>query len=429
MPTTTKRVVFVYLPDSPVAVPAGNLALEEEGRDSVGCSFGYGARYLQRPNAIPVDPVSLPLSCEPGNLKLYEPTTKPPFFGAIRDAAPDFWGRRVIDAKLKVPADSLPESRYLTEAGTHRFGALDFRQNPADPEQVGQLPPVMSLEHLLEAADRIQLGEPVPAHLDAIFGVGSMGGARPKALVERNGVQYLAKFPAKKDTFDVPRVERAVLELARQAHLNVPETDLVPLIDGRAIMLIRRFDRTALPDGSYARTHCVSALTLTGKYEDESLGSPYAELADLLGTYGANHCIGTDREELFRRIVFSILVSNDDDHLRNHAFCWQPTGGWSLSPLYDVVPRPQIAQERLLHMGVGPQGRTATLDNLFQEYGRYGLDRRRAYEVMDDVCRTVRAWKTVFDQCHVPEAEMLKVESAFRKPREVGMDLVARQVA
>lgn len=424
---TTKRIVFMFLPEGG-AVPAGALTLEEEGLTSTRSTFGYGARYLQRPNAIPIDPLSLPLACQPGHQKLYEPANDRPIFGAIRDAAPDFWGRRVIEAKLKVPANSLPESVYLQEAGTHRFGALDFRTTATDTEQPGQLPPIMSLEHLLDAADRIQAGEPVPAHLEAIFAVGSMGGARPKALVERDGVQYLAKFPAKNDPFDVPRVERAVLELARRAELDVPETDLVELPDGRAVMLIRRFDRQLLPNGSQARIHCISALTLTGKTEDESLGSPYAELADLLGIYGADGEIAGNRAELFKRIAFSILVSNDDDHLRNHAFCWNAQRkGWVLSPLYDVVPQPRLAKERQLHMGVGPQGRLATLDNLYQEHGRYGLDRQTAFELIDQVGQVTRAWKMVFDEYHVPEAQMLKVESAFRKPRDAGLDIVEKQ--
>lgn len=117
----------MYLPNSVHAVPAGELTLLEEGPRPIGSTFGYGARYLKRADAVPVDPFSLPLSSAPGSQALYEPGGGLVLFGAVRDAAPDFWGRRVIEAKLKVPPNSLAESEYLLNAGTHRFGALDFR--------------------------------------------------------------------------------------------------------------------------------------------------------------------------------------------------------------------------------------------------------------------------------------------------------------
>ena len=154
-----------------------------------------------------------------GAQALYEPGEGLVMFGAVRDAAPDFWGRRVIEAKLKKPPNSLPESEYLLNAGTHRFGALDFRKSRDGAEAPGALPPIADLTYLLEAADRIQMGLPVPAHLQMLFQVATLGGARPKALVAHKGKQFLAKFPSKGDGFDVPVVERACLELARQCGL------------------------------------------------------------------------------------------------------------------------------------------------------------------------------------------------------------------
>ena len=419
-----KGYLFAYLPDELDAVPAGQLELEETGVDSTSSAFGYGRRYLTRPNAVPIDPVSLPLSSAPGEEAMYP--SKHPLFGAVRDAAPDFWGRRVIEARLRIPPDSIPESVYLLHAGPHRFGALDFRPELDSPETDGVLPPITDMAYLVEAADRVQQGEPVPAHLEPIFAGSSMGGARPKALVLHRGEQWLAKFPAKSDGYNVPVVERACLELARHAGLDVPSTDLQPLADGRSVMLIERFDRRAA-GGRFTRRHAVSALTLLEKDESQSLGTRYAEIANRIGHFGVDGHVQADRSELFGRVAFNILVSNDDDHLRNHAFLWDAAGkGWRLSPLYDVVPRPQVASERFLHLSVGPQGRLATLDNLLEDHGAYGLLKSDAAAIIDRVAKVTREWRVYFEQLGVPASECDKVAAAFRRPREIGMDIVER---
>jgi serine/threonine-protein kinase HipA len=421
-----KGYTFVYLPGQADAVPAGDIELVEDGLRSATSIFGYGRRYLGRPNAVPIDPVALPLTCLPGNEAKYEPLGIP-LFGAVRDAVPDAWGRRVLEAKLKLPPDSVPESVYLLNAGPHRFGALDFREALDSAETVGLLPPLGELTYLLEAADRIQAGQAIPAQLEHLFGVGTMGGARPKALVLHQGQQYLAKFPAKGDGFNVPVVERAVLELARRAGMNVPPTDLVTLADGRSVMLIERVDRRSRPDGRFDRRHCVSALTLLGKHEQESLGTPYADISSALGKFGVNNAVLTDRSELYRRIAFSILVSNDDDHLRNHAFMWDAPGqGWRLSPLYDVVPRPQVAEERFLHLSIGPRGRLASLENLLEAHGDFGLLKPQAAELIEDVAAITREWRNVFDELGVPPEESAKVAFAFRQPSQVGLPAVER---
>lgn len=420
-------IVFVHLPDQSEAVPAGRLSLLEEGLQSVGSTFGYGARYLKRANAIPVDPVSLPLSSVPGEEQLYEPPAGLALFGAIRDAAPDFWGRRVIEAKLKVPPNSVPESTYLLNAGTHRFGALDFRESTSSASAEGLLPQLTDLQYLLEAADRVQEGLPIPARLEMLFQVASLGGARPKVLVSHDGKQFLAKFPAKNDPFDIPAVERACLELARACGLNVPRTDLVRLADGRNVMLIERFDRAVLSDGSFSRKHCVSALTMLGKHEQESLASSYSEIAQVISARGVSGHVQEDRAELYARVAFNILISNDDDHLRNHAFIWHPPGkAWRLSPLYDVVPRPQVSQERRLHLSVGPQGRSATLTNLFEARGSFGLLRPQAIAIIERVSAAVREWRTHLESAGVSPAQCDLIQTAFRQPRDIGLDEVTK---
>lgn len=420
-------IVFIHLPDQSEAVPAGRISLLEEGLQSVGSTFGYGARYLKRANAMPVDPVSLPLSSLPGEEQLYEPPAGLALFGAIRDATPDFWGRRVIEAKLKVPPNSVPESTYLLNAGTHRFGALDFRESTSSASAEGLLPPLTDLQYLLEAADRVQEGLPIPARLEMLFQVASLGGARPKALVSHDGKQFLAKFPAKNDPFDIPAVERACLELARACGLNVPQTDLVRLADGRNVMLIERFDRAVLSDGSFSRKHCVSALTMLGKHEQESPASSYSEIAQVISDRGVSGHVQEDRAELYARVALNILISNDDDHLRNHAFIWHPPGkAWRLSPLYDVVPRPQVSQERRLHLSVGPQGRSATLTNLFEARGSFGLLKPEAIAIIERVSAAVREWRTHLESAGVSPAQCDLIQTAFRRPRDIGLDEITK---
>lgn len=422
--------VFAYLPNTLQAVPAGELTLLEEGNHPVGSIFGYGSRYLKRPDAVPVDPVSLPLSSLSGDQARYEPQRGAPMFGAVRDAAPDFWGRRVIEAKLQVPPNSLSESDYLLHAGAHRFGALDFRADRDAGEDAGALPPIAELSYLLEAADRVQQGLPVPVQLQMLFQVATLGGARPKALVLHKGKQFLAKFPSRGDGFDVPVVERACLELARECGLDVPETDLVTMPDGRNVMLIERFDRVGLHGGAFARKHCVSALTMLAKVEQESLASGYAEIAQAISVYGVDGHVQQDRTELYARIAFNILVSNDDDHLRNHAFVWDPQAkAWRLSPLYDVVPHPQLAHERLLHLSLGPQGRHATLSNLLEAHGAFGLLKPDAAKVIDRVASRVREWRTSFEALGVPPMQCDLVASAFRRPLDIGLSEVASYLA
>jgi serine/threonine-protein kinase HipA len=422
-----ERIVFIYLPGDTQAVPAGRLNMLEQGTELVASTFAYGRRYRQRRTALPVDPIDLPLSDGEADEEQVPPTGLN-LFGALRDAAPDAWGRRVIENRLRAPPNGLPESTYLDHAGPHRSGALDIRLTPTSGPADGALPSLMDLEHLRDAAARIDAGEPVPEHLEMFFAGGpSLGGARPKAVLTDNGAQWIAKFPARNDPFDVPVAERATLELAREAGLNVPRTRLETLADDRQILLIERFDRETLPVGT-GRRHMVSALTMLGMHEQDR-GADYAAIADVISGYGVGGGISEDRKELFARMVFNILVSNDDDHLRNHAFLYDAPGkGWRLSPLYDVVPRPQVAQERMLHLGVGPQGRLATLDNAMAVSGRFGLMPPDAARIADRVARVVRSWRESFERMQVPVRLCDQLATAFRRPADIGLREVERHL-
>jgi serine/threonine-protein kinase HipA len=422
----TTRYITIQLPGNAQAAPAGLLTLLEEGRRTRLSRFTYGRGYLRRPNAITVDPLSLPLGAGAERTEII-PIGGLALFGALRDATPDLWGRRVIENRLRADPDSLPESVFLDRAGPHRAGALGVQKTLEDTPHAGDLPDMMTLEHLLEAADRIEAGLSVPAHLELFFtGAPSLGGARPKALLVCDDRQWIAKFPSRNDSFDVPAVERATLELARLAGLTVPPTRLETLSDGRNVMLIQRFDRGTQTE-AFPKRHMVSALTALGVHEQDSAQMRYADIARAIEQLGSRGQIQIDRTELFRRMVFNILVSNDDDHLRNHAFLYDSeTQGWRLSPVYDVVPRPSASHERYLHLGVGPQGRVSTLDNALAGCEQFGLSSIEAAVIIDQIVRTVREWKGRFETLAVPGLQIDRISSAFRRASNIGMAGVER---
>lgn len=443
-----KLAVFAHLDQE--WVPCGQLTLIEEGARVQGSQFAYGLRYMERSHALEVDPVSLSLSDKQAvRGKTLFPSGDQVLFGGIRDATPDAWGRRVIEAKLKVPANSLPESTYLVHAGSERVGALDVRLAITDPPRLGYNQ-WENLQYLMEAADRIDSGQAVPAHLEELFLDGTaLGGARPKATVrDPAGILCLAKFSSQKDTFDIPSVEAATLRLAAQAGLNVPPVSCMQ-IGQRTVMLIRRFDRYWAAAGMDAlpplqqdlmqtapakgllekRLAFVSGLTLLACDEMESRTKAYADLARAIRRYCHPSVIRQNTRELFARMVYNILVNNDDDHLRNHGFVWDPRmGGWRLSLLYDVMPRPSHAFERQLHLGVGEQGRAATLDNAMSAHAHFTLSRSDALEVIATVWGTVREWRVYFEQYGVTLAEIDKVSTAFRHLDAVASPQLRKQL-
>jgi len=449
----TELYVFAHLPTG--FAPAGLLTLTEGVRGVEASTFAYGVRYMDRLGAFEVDPVSLSLADkEAVRYKALAPANSLVLFGGIRDAAPDAWGRRVIEARHKVPANSLPESVYLLEAGSERVGALDVRSGRDDGPSKG-VASVQSLPYLQETAERVELGEPVPSRLTDLFGSSpGAGGARPKASVrDGDGLMWLAKFASRSDTFDVARAEHATLRLAAACGMTVPETR-VEDIGGKSCLLIRRFDRfwlndeqlgqgpAELPDDLVLhetrpeagvrheqRLPFVSSLTLVGCDELESRHKGYADIASAVRQRAHPAAIRRDTSELFARMVFNILVSNDDDHLRNHGFVRDPRlAGWRLSPLYDVVPRPGIAYERFLHLEVGLQGRLATLDNALSAYARFDLERHDAVALMARIVDKVHQWRGFFEEHGAPGMLIDRLTPAFRSLDEVCSEELVRQL-
>lgn len=420
--STRSLIVFAHCVGD--FVPAGRLTLMEEGVTLKASTFSYGNRYLQRSQVIEIDPVGLSLKDKARvKGKLLIPPNGLVFFGGIRDASPDAWGRRVIEARHKAPANSLPESTYLLEAGSERVGALDVRDSLTAPAHLprGSL---HSLAYLMEAAERIEAGLEIPESLEGIFLAGSgLGGMRPKASVrDDKEILWLSKFSSRSDhVLDIPLIEYATLRLASLSGLNVPEVRLLSLQNKKAL-LIRRFDRqwagTVKPIEQ--RLHLISALTLLACDEMDSPQKNYTDIAIAMRHHLATTVLATDIQELYARMIFNILVSNDDDHLRNHAFLWDPAlPGWRLSPLYDVMPRASLAHERYLHLGVGPEGRLATLDNAYAARAAFGLKAEEVIPIVSRVYQVVREWKTHFESFGVSVEQMGRIAPAFRDLKEV----------
>lgn len=420
--------VFAYLPDQVDGVPAGLLDLFEKDDELLQSDFRYGRRYVQRKHALALDPFTLALPGG-GDVNREPMASNRREFGVFRDAAPDRWGRRVIENKLR-KAGPLPESEYLRHAGSNRMGALDFRANIDASESVGLLPQIMDLAYLQEAAERIDAGEAVPSQLSQIFDAGvSMGGARPKAVVEVNQRQWIAKFAMPGDPFVVPDIEFATLELARAAGLDVPALQRHHLGKERPVMLIERFDRERQGE-RYTRRHFMSGLSMLCRHESESPLCSYAQLSEAIARHGVAAHIRQDQRELFGRMVFNILVNNNDDHLRNHGFMLDPFGrGYRLAPLYDVVPCPGLAHERFLHLGVGLEGRLATLVNAMSRHAVFGLTQRDALEDIVRISSIVREWRVYFEAAGVSARDMARVASAFRHPRDLGLEKLSFRVA
>lgn len=411
--------LFVFANLEGQFVPAGQLQVDEEGSRLIASSFAYGLRYLDRSNAQEVDPVALSLKNKSGiKGKRLVPPNGLEAFGGIRDAAPDSWGRRVIEARLKAPANSLPESTYLLEAGSDRVGALDIRAS-LDQEDRPAHESIHNLSYVLEGAQKIEAGSPVSEALSRILIVGSgLGGMRPKASVrDDENILWMAKFPGNTDgALDVPSIEYATLKLAQLAGLNVAQTQLEQ-VGKKKVLMVKRFDRswTAFARPVEIRHHVVSALTLVACHESESNTKSYMDIADAIRRYCVVQTVKSDIEELYARMIFNLFVSNDDDHLRNHAFLWDHNlKGWSLSPLYDVMPHAVIASERYQHLGVGPQGKLATLDNVYGAKERFGLSAQQASAIIDRVWRVTRQWKTHFESFGIPVDQIEEISLAFR---------------
>ncbi len=406
---TSEREAYVYiqLPGSLQTVPAALLRVQILPDGTQVGRFRYGDRYLARPDAVALDPFQLPLAKQ-----VYEFTQLKGIPGAIRDAAPDAWGRRVIEHKLERSPADLQEIDYLLHGPQDGAGYLSFGLNVLPPAPRRQYNRTHQLADLIEAAQAIEDGRRVDAHLLEQLDPGtSMGGARPKATIEDAHILWLGKFPAKGDRFNVQRVEFATLDLARRCGLNVTQARLQS-VGNDDVLMLQRFDREHA-GGGYLRFGLVSGLTVLDcgdSHMDRDRWS-YPLLADNLRRWSDKP--EADCAELFRRIVFNAVVTNNDDHPRNHALLRRQKG-WRLSPAYDLVPSPVVSLERRdLALTVGRYGRTASIYNLLSQAGRFGLAVEAARQEIDRIVEVARDWRDIFSACGVAARDIEYVAPAM----------------
>jgi serine/threonine-protein kinase HipA len=410
--------VYITLPDAPEAVTAARFELTTNRSDVPLGRLVYGKSYLARGDAVAFDPVELALGP-----RTYETTMMKGVFGALRDASPDSWGRRIIERHAgKSP---LSELDYLLESPDDRAGALSFglgQQPPAPRRKFNQ---TIALAKLQAIADAIVNDEELPPDPEVtqagelLLEGTSMGGARPKAVVEDDQGLWIAKFNRSDDRWNYARVEHAMLVLARACGLTTAESKVVS-IGARDVLLIKRFDREKTQAG-YLRARMVSALTLLRSDDSPQLREnwSYVLLAEELRRVSAEP--KKDATELFRRMAFNALISNIDDHPRNHAIIAKGPD-WKLSPAYDLVPMPQVSLERRnLAMICGDQGRVANATNLVSQAARFLLSNDEAKSIVDTMKERVKGtWYEVARSVAVSEKDCERISNAFAYP---GFDL------
>lgn len=400
--------LYVYL-DRPAVDPllVGQIFFTAKGGKLVSATFSYDTGYLGWDGAFPIDP-------ELGLHTGAQYVAGLP--GAMRDCAPDRWGRNLITKARRGAAlaegrkaETLTDADFLVDVSDlTRQGALRFRAQQDGPflGEGTEVPKLIELPRLLRAADAASQDDDfaaIKALLDA--GTGSLGGARPKASA-RDGEQLLiAKFPHPNDEWDVMAWEKTALDLAERAGITVPRTRLTR-IDERSVLLLDRFDRRA--DG---RVPYLSAMTLLSAQDGES--HDYVEVAEALPEVSA--ATRADLNELWRRIAFSVLVNNTDDHLRNHGFL-HGKGGWRLSPAFDVNPTPDTGTARQTGVG-GAYQREEALDALRQYAKQFDLTPVRAGEILAEISTAVSGWREVASGHRVDAKEIDLFADAFWLPK------------
>ncbi len=388
--------VWIWLPGATAPVVAGRIA-----RDGEQLIFNYGQSYLDRNDRIPIYEPELPLRSG-----AIVPDAGLSMAGCLRDASPDAWGRRVILNRTfgrkgkDVDTAALDELSYLLESGSDRIGALDFQHSPS--EYVPRDARAATLEEMLNAAEKVEKGEPLTPDLDrALFHGTSLGGARPKAMIQDGDTKTIAKFSSSTDTYNVVKAEYVAMRLAARAGLDVAPVRLAH-VAGRDVLLVERFDRSRTKDG-WTRKAMVSALTLFGLDEMMARYASYEDLAETI-----RHRFTSPRatlHELYGRLVFNILCGNTDDHARNHAGFW---GGehLTLTPAYDICPQNRsgnVASQAMLVVG---DNRTSTLATCLEAAPNFQLSEKAAKDIIARQIGAVRdAWDDICEEATLTEVD------------------------
>ena len=404
----TEVLVYVDIAGTPRL--AGRLwARVRKGRESA--TFEYDPSWLEYENRFSLEPA---LTLGPG--PFHTPSGKP-LFGTIGDSAPDRWGRVLMRRAERRRAEragetprTLMEVDYLLRVDDEaRQGALRFAKQEGGPflaeHEAVRIPPLIDLPRLLSAAEHVANDSDSDEDLRLLLAPGSsLGGARPKASVrDRDGHLAIAKFPHKDDEINTVLWEAVALRLAAKAGIPVPEWRIEQVMD-KPVLLLRRFDRVR-----DQRIPFLSAMSMLGASDNESRS--YLEFVDALRRYGASP--KQDMHDLWRRIVFNILISNTDDHLRNHAFLYAGPDGWRLAPAYDLNPVPTDIKPRVLTTAIDLDDGSASLMLAISVVGYFELDEGKARKIAAEVGRAVATWREEAARLGLTQAEIDRMASAF----------------
>ena len=380
--------VIVEIGDSRVV--AGRLWAHRRGT-SESATFVYSTDYLARADAYALDPL-LPLA-----QGQFQTPVGRSMFGAFTDCAPDRWGRRLINRDERNRAEaggtrqrSFAEIDYLLGVRDDlRQGALRFRDTATGSYLAtggDGIPYLIGLGPLLAASEHLERNEATTREVRDLLRAGSsLGGARPKAhVLLLDGRVAIAKFPsATNDEWDVMRWEAVALDLAARSGITAPEREL-HTIRGKSVLIVTRFDR----DGAH-RIGYASAMTMLEATDGDDRS--YLDIADAIERESAD--AEGDLRELWRRIALSLLISNTDDHLRNHGFLRSSTAGWRLSPIFDINPNPEPAGHRLATTIA--LGSTDTIETLLDVADFFRLDDDQARSTLSDVTEATSQWRQI----------------------------------
>ncbi|HEX5206626.1 MAG TPA: HipA domain-containing protein [Steroidobacteraceae bacterium] len=379
-------------------------------RGGEAISFEYHSDWLADPARFSLEPA---LVLGRG---AFVPADHQLIFGSIGDSAPDTWGRRLMQRAERRRAErdgralhALQELDYLLGVSDiSRLGALRFRNAGSETFQsptAGGVPKLVDLGRLLGVTERILREEETDEDLQMIFAPGSsLGGARPKAsVVDQHGRLSIAKFPKETDEYGIELWEFVALTLAKQAGVRTPVNELLS-VAGRPVLLSRRFDRA-----DATRIPFLSGLSMLTLKDGER--ASYPELVDVLAQHGAQ--AREDAHELYKRMLLNVLISNDDDHLRNHGFLWIGSQGWVLSPVYDLNPTPVDVRPRILSTNITLDEATCDLDLVLSSAEYFSLALKDARQIVREVAKVTEKWREVAVAAGASNAEIQRMASAF----------------
>lgn len=399
----------LYLPGQAFATTAALLKLQRsEMRE--GGQLAYGLGYLDKPEAIALNPLHLPLRRDPFSLPQRPLRDGGAMPLTIKDALPDAWGRLVISRRLSGRIPGNHELLLLTN--DDRVGAMVFsetREMPAPNEL-----PHHDLAQLAEAVRRLQYDMEIPLPLQPLLQRGSsLGGARPKASFTHENALWLAKFPARGDSVDMQLLESATLGLAMRCGIRVPQHFTMPVGNNETALLVRRFDRFG--DNASLRLHYLSASAILG-IPYESSGGSYIAFARELRRLSPQPA--SDLNELFRRMVFNILIDNADDHLKNHGVLHAGGDRYRLSPAFDIVP--QLTNLGYQMLSIDGSTHESHLDLAIEAAPHFDLSPDKALAIVRELVKTIYGeWRIYSHAAGLPDTIVKRLESCFQRQAKI----------